>query len=153
MLVELDFRSHIPIYLQIMERIENQVANGALKPSDQLPTVRQLAADLRVNFNTVARAYRLLDEAGVISTQQGRGTYVLERLPAEKARELRNVTLDGLVRAFLADATRNGFGPEEVAKTTRALLARWRTEGAPPADGEEENETGRPSNPKESETW
>jgi GntR family transcriptional regulator len=147
MLVELDFRSHIPIYLQIMERIENQVAGDVLKPGDQLPTVRQLAADLRVNFNTVARAYRLLDEAGVISTQQGRGTYVLDRLPSEKVLELRHVTLNGLVRSFLAEAARNGFGPEDVAETTRALIARWQAEGTPPADGEQEGEAGGPSNP------
>ncbi|MGD8760462.1 MAG: GntR family transcriptional regulator, partial [Anaerolineales bacterium] len=64
MFIELDFRSHIPIYVQIMERIKHLMATGMLGPGDQLPTVRQLAADLRVNFNTVARAYRLLDEAG-----------------------------------------------------------------------------------------
>ena len=94
MFVELDFRSHVPIYVQIVERIKHLVATEALKPGDQLPTVRQLAADLRVNFNTIARAYRILDEAGVISTQQGRGTYVLEPLPPERATRLRRAALD-----------------------------------------------------------
>ncbi len=136
MFVELDFRSHVPIYVQIVERIKHLVATEALKPGDQLPTVRQLAADLRVNFNTIARAYRILDEAGVISTQQGRGTYVLEPLPPERATQLRQAALDALVRSFLVEADRLGFEPEEVASEVEALIDRWRQEGVPPEDGE-----------------
>ena len=136
MFVELDFRSHVPIYVQIVERIKHLVATEALKPGDQLPTVRQLAADLRVNFNTIARAYRILDEAGVISTQQGRGTYVLEPLPPERATRLRQAALDALARSFLTEADRLGFEPDEVASDVQALIDRWRQEGAPPEDGE-----------------
>ena len=66
--IRLDFRSQVPIYTQIVEQIRLRVASGQLRPGDQLPTVRQLATELRVNFNTVARAYRQLDEAGLIST-------------------------------------------------------------------------------------
>jgi GntR family transcriptional regulator len=136
MFVELDFRSHVPIYVQIVERIKHLVATEALKPGDQLPTVRQLAADLRVNFNTIARAYRILDEVGVISTQQGRGTYVLEPLPPERATRLRRAALEALVRSFLAEADRLGFEPDEVASDVENLIERWRQEGAPPEDGE-----------------
>ena len=77
-MVELNFRSGDPIYLQIAEQFEQRIADGELKPGDQLPTVRELANELEVNFNTVARAYRILDDSGSISTQQGRGTYVIE---------------------------------------------------------------------------
>lgn len=136
MFVELDFRSHVPIYVQIVERIKHLVATEALKPGDQLPTVRQLAADLRVNFNTIARAYRLLDEAGVISTQQGRGTYVLESLPPEMATRLRRAALEALVRSFLVEADRLGFEPDEVTSDVETFINRWRQEGAPPEDGE-----------------
>ncbi len=136
MFVELDFRSHVPIYVQIVERIKHLVATEALKPGDQLPTVRQLAADLRVNFNTIARAYRLLDEAGVISTQQGRGTYVLEPLPPERATRLRRAALEALVRSFLVEADRLGFEPDEFASDVESLIERWRQEGVPPEDGE-----------------
>ena len=136
MFVELDFRSHVPIYVQIVERIKHLVATEALKPGDQLPTVRQLAADLRVNFNTIARAYRILDEAGVISTQQGRGTYVLEPLPPERATRLRRAALEALVRSFLVEADRLGFEPDEVASDVENIIERWRQEGAPPEDGE-----------------
>ncbi len=72
--IAIDFRSDAPIYLQIAEQIRRKVVCGELKQGDQLPTVRQLAADLRVNWNTVARAYRVLDKTGLISTQRGRGT-------------------------------------------------------------------------------
>ena len=71
MKILINLRSDIPIYIQIVEQTRQQVANGALKPGDQLPTVRALAADLRVNFNTVARAYRMLDEAHERRRQRG----------------------------------------------------------------------------------
>lgn len=137
MRVEIDFRSHVPIYLQIVERVKGLVATGTLRRGDQLPTVRQLAADLRVHFNTVARAYRILDRAGVISTQQGRGTYVLESLPPEQAERLRTLTLRGLVRSFLMEAARLGFSPSEVEESLAAALAGWRERGAPAADRDE----------------
>jgi GntR family transcriptional regulator len=94
MQVNLDFRSKIPIYVQIIDQIKDLIAIGVLHPGDQLPTVRQLAADLRVNFNTVARAYRLLDEQGLISTQHGRGTYILPPPAAENGERLRRQDLD-----------------------------------------------------------
>ena len=94
--VHLDFRSGTPIYTQIVEQVKQQVLSGELKPGDQLPTVRALALELRVNFNTVARAYRLLDEAGIISTQQGRGTYILDVPPPERTDKLRQQALQAL---------------------------------------------------------
>jgi GntR family transcriptional regulator len=137
MFLELDFRSHVPIYIQIVDRVKHLVATGALQPGDQLPTVRQLAADLRVNFNTVARAYRILDEAGVISTQQGRGTFVLEPLPPEQARRLRQAALDALTRSYLSNAHKLGFEPDEVDGVLKAMLSVWQQEGVPLDDGEE----------------
>ncbi len=107
--IMLDFRSNIPIYIQIVNQMRQQVADSRLKPGDQLPTVRALASDLRVNFNTVARAYRLLDEAGIISTQQGRGTYILEEPSSEITEQLRNESLDALARRFLQETLRLGF--------------------------------------------
>src|SRR6202142_3790069 len=94
--LHLDFKSGLPIYTQIMNQIEQQVSGGTLKSGAQLPTVRALASELRINFNTVARAYRLLDEAGVISTQQGRGTYIMEKARPEVEKRLRRETLEAL---------------------------------------------------------
>jgi len=114
--IRLDFRSAQPLYLQIIEQVNQLIATGKLKPGDQLPTVRQLAADLRVNFNTVARAYRTLDEAGTISTQHGRGTYVWAAPSAETSQRLRWQSLEELARRFVQEAGRLGFSAEEIAR-------------------------------------
>jgi len=131
MQIELDFRSGIPIYVQIMDQIKHLIASGALCPGDQLPTVRQLAADLRVNFNTVARAYRMLDDAGIISTQHGRGTYILEE-PEHDNDQLRKGALEGLTRHYLAEAIGLGFAPDEVHELMEKFIKIWKQEGAPP---------------------
>ena len=97
-----------------MEQIRQQVAAGELKPDDQLPTVRQLASELRVNFNTIARAYRILDEAGLISTQQGRGTYILAGATPEVSRSIKVQSLQEMASAFLVEAKQLGFSLEEI---------------------------------------
>jgi len=112
----LDFRSGTPIYTQIVEQVKQQVISGNLKPEEQLPTVRALALELRVNFNTVARAYRLLDEAGIISTQQGRGTYILDVPSPERTDKLRQQALETLTRDYLNEALRLGCSPSEIKK-------------------------------------
>jgi GntR family transcriptional regulator len=122
---QLDFRSGQPIYLQIANQIRQKVASGELKPGDQLPTVRQMATDLRINFNTVARAYRMLDEAGLISTQQGRGTYIWEPDSPEIGERLRQEGIEILARRFLHAAQVQGFTPEEVQAAFNELMAAW----------------------------
>jgi GntR family transcriptional regulator len=133
MQITLDFRSGQPIYIQIMDQIRRMVANGELKRGDQLPTVRQLAAELRVNWNTVARAYRLLDEAGLISTQRGRGTYIWETPSEEIIHRLRKQGLEGLTHHFLAEAARQGFSPGEVDTIFEQQLVEWK-KGLPPEE-------------------
>ncbi len=121
--LKVDFRSPLPIYAQIVKQIQQQVLSGQLKPGDQLPTVRQLAAELRVNFNTVARAYRILDESGLISTQQGRGTYIWARSAPAKSGEVRQRTLQELARSYAAQASALSYSPEEIrAALDEALL-------------------------------
>ena len=106
--IRLDFRSQEPIYLQIVRQVEKLVREGSLEPGDQLPTVRQMAIDLRINFSTVARAYKILDEQKLISTQRGRGTYIseegnLEGQPAEP-RLLSAVEADRILTGLPAGA-------------------------------------------------
>ena len=127
--IRLDLRSGTPIYIQIMEQIKQLVLSGALRPGDQLPTVRALALELRINFNTVARAYRLLDESGVISTQHGRGTYILEMPPPKAQEQLRRESLDGLARRYLAQALRLGASPEEILRTLKQQVELWQATG------------------------
>ena len=124
--LQLDFRSGLPIYIQITNQIENQVIGGKLKPGDQLPTVRALAADLRVNFNTVARAYRMLDEARIISTQQGRGTYITEAPPPDIKEKLRNETLEALARRYIGEALRMEFSKQEISQMVKDQLKAWK---------------------------
>ena len=131
MQIQIDFRSGQPIYLQIVEQVRQMLTNGELKQGDQLPTVRQLATDLRVNFNTVARAYRVLDEAGLISTQQGRGTYIWDTPSEETSILLRQQALEALARRYLAEAARLGCTPEDVLAALQPLLEAWKAGDAP----------------------
>lgn len=124
---KLDFRSGIPIYTQIMDQIRQMVANRELQQGDQLPTVRQLATDLRVNFNTVARAYRLLDDAGLISTQHGRGTYIWETPSEETLQRLRKEGLQGLTQHYLEEATHLGATAEEILITFEEQYHSWQS--------------------------
>lgn len=121
--IHIDFRSGITITNQIFEQIYEKVIRGELKASDQLPTVRRLAKELKVNFNTVARAYRLLDQAGVISTQQGRGTYILsvsDPLLQEKMEKL-----DERTSLLLKEAEKLEMTPGEVLAIFHRNFQRW----------------------------
>jgi GntR family transcriptional regulator len=120
--LNLDFHSGLPIYTQIVNQIQSQLVNGILKPGDQLPTVRALASELRVNFNTVARAYRILDQARIISTQQGRGTYITEIPPPEISEKLRQESLAELTQRFINEALRLGFSEREIGQTVKDRL-------------------------------
>jgi GntR family transcriptional regulator len=120
--LHLDFHSGLPIYTQIVNQIQSQLANKILKPGDQLPTVRALAQELRVNFNTVARAYRILDETRIISTQQGRGTYITEIPSPEVSEKLRYESLAALTQRFITEAFRLGFSEREVSQMLRDSL-------------------------------
>ncbi len=127
--LEIDFRSGIPIYLQVVERIKESIASGRIIPGNQLPTVRSLALELRVNFNTIARAYRILDEVGIISTQQGRGTYVMNMPQPEVTEKIRQKALTALSHRFLADADRLGASPEELDQILKDQLTHWQQTG------------------------
>lgn len=128
MKIAVDLTSHTPVYSQVMGQVKRAVATGELKPGDQLPTVRQLAADLRINFNTVARAYRLLDEEGVISTQHGRGTYILGPSSGRDSQRLRRQQLAALSEYFVEEAEKLGFRPKEVRALVEEQLNAWEQE-------------------------
>jgi GntR family transcriptional regulator len=114
LMLQIDFRSGLPIYTQIVNQVQAQIAGGILIPGDQLPTVRALAEELRVNFNTVARAYRILDEARIISTQQGRGTYITEIPPPKVTERLRKEALEALTQKYISEAMRLEFSKDEI---------------------------------------
>lgn len=107
--ITLEFRSKKPIGEQIYTQLLSMIRSQRIKTGDQLPTVRELAERLKINFNTVARAYRQLDREGLISTQQGRGTYILETgVPTGKSEVFDKEVFLAKVNAFLqAEANRS----------------------------------------------
>ena len=114
-IVSIDARDRTPIYAQLERALRAAIATGRLAPGDQLPTVRQLAVDLRVNANTVARVYAELERAGVLETRRGVGSFISAspeqaRSPREHERRLR-----AFVTRVLADADAGGFTIEELA--------------------------------------
>lgn len=126
LLLQIDFRSGLPIYTQIVNQVQAQVLSGFLEAGDQLPTVRALAEELRVNFNTVARAYRLLDEARIISTQQGRGTYITEIPPPKVSERLRRESLEALTKRFIGEAMHLDFSNIEISQMVNDQLKAWK---------------------------
>jgi GntR family transcriptional regulator len=109
----LDSASGVPFYRQIIDQILAAKAAGRLDAGDRLPTVRALAVELAVNFNTVARAYKELEIRGVLDTQQGTGTFVADQEVSIGEVERRRV-LTQLLDEFLARAARSGLTLAEI---------------------------------------
>ncbi len=114
--VSIDVNDRTPIYAQLDRGLRAAIATGRLQPGDQLPTVRQLAVELRVNANTVARVYGELERDGVLETRRGVGSFVAAtrgqaRPPGEHMKRLR-----AFVTRVLADADAAGFTRDEVAE-------------------------------------
>jgi GntR family transcriptional regulator len=124
--LQIDFRSGLPNYTQIVKHVQAQVVSGSLQPGDQLPTLRALAEDLRVNFNTVARAYRILDEERIISTQQGRGTYITEIPPPRVSERLRKDMLEALAERYVSEAMRLEFSKSEIRQMVNDQINDWK---------------------------
>jgi len=119
----LDARSGVPVYRQLIDQVLGGMAAGALAAGDQLPTVRQVAVDLSINPNTVARAYRELEIRGVLDTQQGMGTFIgrqkVRRDEVERRRQLHQ-----MVGEFVARAGGAGFSVAELLEQLHELLDR-----------------------------
>jgi GntR family transcriptional regulator len=118
-IVTVDPRDATPIYAQLERGLRAAIATGRLSQGDQLPTVRQLAVELSVNANTVARVYAELERAGVIETRRGVGSFISAtpaqaHPPREHERRLR-----GFVTRLLADADAAGFTVDEIVAALR----------------------------------
>jgi GntR family transcriptional regulator len=106
---EVDSRSPTPIYAQLDRSIRAAIATGALEAGMQLPTVRQLAVELSINANTVARVYAQLERDGILETRRGVGTFVREIPTPQAARTHRERELRELIKRFIGDAAMLGF--------------------------------------------
>jgi GntR family transcriptional regulator len=120
--VQIDPRRHLPIYLQIAEAIRGGVAAGTYRPGEALPSLRELAITLRVNPNTVQRAYDELSREGIVEARRGLGLFVAERAPSDarpRAVEEVRAALERGIRIGLAA----GLAPEAIAANFRQALA------------------------------
>jgi GntR family transcriptional regulator len=120
--IQIDEKSGVPFYRQIIEQVKFAIAGGELSAGQRLPTVRQLAVDLSINPNTVIRAYRELEIEGVLDTQQGSGTFVGSRRPKIDELERRRM-LDQILTELLARASSYGFSLEDVLEGLRQRVS------------------------------
>ena len=127
--LRIDPSSATPIYAQVVEQVRGLVASRALRPGDQLPSVRELAASLRVNRNTAAKAYQTLESEGVIETHRGQGCFVSEAGPRWSLEERRRRLERSLDRA-LTEAHHLGIAPEEIPRLLEARMRLFARRGA-----------------------
>ena len=110
-----------PLHAQLERSIRAAVASGRLKPGDQLPTVRQLAVDLRINANTVAKVYSQLERAGAVGTRRGVGTFIADVQQTDRNQTMRDAELRGIALRALADASAKGFSAADLRRELNAL--------------------------------
>ncbi len=116
----LDLKSGVPFYKQVILQVEMAIVDGRLGNGDQLPTVRSLAVALKINPNTVARAYNEMEIRGIVNTQQGTGTFIsdkkIELTEVEKERILSEMT-----RPYLSNARAYGFTLEDLIRHLQSM--------------------------------
>ena len=122
-LLTVDHRHPTPLYAQLEQGIRGAIAAGRLPPGAQLPTVRQLAVELKVNANTVARVYADLERAGVLETRRGVGTFVAAAQPALGSKRGRENELKAIVRRAIDEAASRGFSIGDVLAVVEAYDA------------------------------
>ena len=120
-------RSGVPIYRQLVQQIENGIVGGILSPGEQLPTVREVALQLTVNPNTVARAYRELEYRGLIESTQGRGTFVSAGA-AFGGGEDKELIFQQKLETVLHEALQLNIDQGRVAELFKEALKQWKQE-------------------------
>ena len=119
----LDTTTGVPFYRQVIDQILAGIATGSAAVGDQLPTVRALAVELKVNLNTIAKAYKELEIRGVLTTQQGSGTFIAP-VTVERDEVERRQRVVQVVSELLARATALGLPPRELLAELEARLGR-----------------------------
>ena len=113
----------VPIYVQLREQVLRAIGSGELKPGEQLPTMRQVAVDLKVDLNTVRHAYDELEQTGAIVIRRPRGTYVADRPPpVDPVRQARKT--EGVAQQAIALALASGVDPVEMAQQVLQIMKR-----------------------------
>jgi GntR family transcriptional regulator len=122
--------SRLPIYQQLVQQIRQAVARGELQPDERLPSVRQLADDLVVNPNTVARAYTELEREGILTSRPGLGMFVAQP-GTDLTKGARDRRLKELLDQWLTEAVHLGYSAEEVIRLVRQRVEgfQWNSDG------------------------
>jgi GntR family transcriptional regulator len=121
--IQLDLKSGVPFYRQIIDQVKSAIATGVVGPGDRLPTVRQLAVDLSVNPNTVSRAYTELELTGLVETHMGSGTFVGNKKVEQDEVERRRI-LDEISQEFLSRASSHGFTLDDILENLEQRKSR-----------------------------
>jgi GntR family transcriptional regulator len=121
MYLQIDSASSVPIFTQITNQIKYSIAMGAYRADDKLPSVRELAVQLRVNPNTVVKAYRELEREAVVYTQRGLGVFVSKDAPGISRKERKRI-IDERLGAAVEEALHSDLSPEEVRKIVETKL-------------------------------
>lgn len=126
MFIRIDPSNGLPIYIQIVKQIKTQIAMGRLLPEESLPSVRQLALDLAVNPNTIARAYRDLEVEGIIYKRAGHGTFVAN-LGVEMSMRERRKSFTELVEKAVVEGVHLGLSEEELRESFDQVLSKMQS--------------------------
>lgn len=127
MWLDINPRLSTPVYRQLVNGIKEAVALGILTPGERMPTVREMATELSLNPNTIAKAYQKLEQEGIIATMRSRGTFVAGRTVADL--NLAREKLTGLVEKILVEAYHLGLEREEIERLFAESLDKWKKKG------------------------
>ncbi|QSX05526.1 GntR family transcriptional regulator [Sedimentibacter sp. zth1] len=108
----MEFDNNIPIYIQVINKIKQDLITGKLKNGDKMPSARDLSAELKINLNTVARVYKELEIEGIVFTKRGIGTYVTESL--EKISSIKTDYAKDLLSSFIFGMRKIGFNNQQI---------------------------------------
>ncbi|MEN6461909.1 MAG: GntR family transcriptional regulator [Syntrophomonas sp.] len=120
--MKIDSKSPIPIYVQLKEKLKYAIETSKISPGDQLPTVRQMAVDLKINLNTVRKVYHELEDEGYISTRQGKGTFVVG-IPERAVNDINNQQImEELLENALIQGYALGFNSSEIINMLKSKI-------------------------------
>ncbi len=128
MWLDINPRSSTPIYQQLVDGVKELVARGILEPGERMPTVREMAAELSLNPNTIAKAYQRLEQEGIIETMRSRGTFVADRTVVFD-KETAKQQLSDQVEKVLVEAYHLGLNREDIKELFEESLDNWEKRG------------------------
>lgn len=126
MILHVNFKSGVPVYLQIVQQVKAAAASGAIRPGDPLPSIRALAEELRINRNTAARAYSELEAEGVVENRHGAGCFLRAQATSPLRHAVRSERLAGEVDALIVQAHHLQIPDTELLSLVRERLAAFR---------------------------